>query len=75
MSSRIVEGWIVLSLIKEMKNFLFFEVRKTFENVLAYYDSEVGTVGALLLMKGFFTPSTVTLQITTNFKYSPIFSL
>ena len=54
MSSRIVEGWIVLSLIKEMKNFLFFEVRITFANVLAYYDSEVGTVGALLLMKGFF---------------------
>ena len=62
-------------LSKKWKTSYICEVRKTFENVLAYYDSKVGTVGALLLMKGFFSASTVTLQITTNFKYSPIFSL
>ena len=36
--------------------------------------SEVGSVGAAI-DEGLFSPSTVTLQITTNFKYSPIFSL
>lgn len=54
MSMAAFEGWIVLNLIKELKNFLNFDVSKTFENILAYYDSKVGTEGALLLTKGFF---------------------